>query len=383
MAEKRDYYEVLGVGKGASDDEIKKAYRKLAKQYHPDLNPGDKEAEKNFKQVNEAYEVLSDSDKKARYDQFGHAGVDPNYNAGGGAGYGGYGGGFGGFDVGDIFESFFGGGFGGASASARKNGPRKGKDIQQNVELTFEEAAFGVEKEVTVYRMEKCNSCNGSGAKKGTSPVTCQTCGGTGQIRTTQRTPLGSFTSASTCSACGGTGQTIPTPCPACSGSGQIRHQRKITVAIPAGIDNEQTISIRGEGNAGSKGGPSGDLYITVLVKPHELFERRGNDITFEMPISFVQAALGDTLRVPTLDGMVEYKIGEGTKNGTVFKFKGKGIPYLHGRGRGDQYVKVVVDVPKGLTPRQRELLREFEQIDSGTHKEKSRFVEILERFKK
>lgn len=382
MAEKRDYYDVLGVAKSASDDEIKKAYRKLAKKYHPDLNPGDKEAEKHFKEVNEAYEVLSDADKKAKYDQFGHAGVDPNYGAGGGSGYGSYGG-FGGFDVGDIFESFFGGGFGGAHSSARKNGPKKGKDIQQNVELTFEEAAFGVEKEVTVYRMEKCNSCNGSGAKKGTQPVTCATCGGTGQIRTTQRTPLGSFTSATTCSTCGGTGQTIPTPCPDCGGSGQIRHQRKITVAIPAGIDNDQTISIRGEGNAGTRGGPAGDLYITISVKPHALFERRGNDVTFEMPISFVQAALGDTLRVPTLDGMVEYRIGEGTKNGTVFKFKGKGIPYLHGRGRGDQYVKVVIDVPRGLTPRQKELLREFEQIDSGSHKEKNKFVEMLERFKK
>ncbi len=385
MAGKRDYYEVLGVSKDAGDDEMKKAYRKLAKKYHPDLNPGDKEAEKNFKEASEAYEVLSDAQKKARYDQFGHAGVDPSYGAGGGAGYGGFGdfsGGFGGFDVGDIFDSLFGGGFG-AGTSARRNGPRKGKDVQQNVEITFEQAAFGVEKEVTVYRMEKCNSCGGSGAQKGTSPVTCKTCGGAGQVRTTQRTPFGSFSSTSVCTACGGAGQTIPTPCQDCKGSGQIRHQRKITVAIPAGIDNGQTISIRGEGNAGTKGGPAGDLFITISVKPHELFERRGNDVTFEMPISFAQAALGDTLRVPTLDGMVEYAIPEGTKNGTVFKFKGKGVHVLNGRGRGDQYVKVVVDVPTGLTARQKELLREFEQLDKGVHKEKNRFIEMLERFKK
>lgn len=381
MATKRDYYEILGVGRGASEEEIKKAYRKLAKKYHPDLNPGDAEAEKRFKEASEAYEVLSDPTKRSRYDQFGHAGVDPSYGAGGaGAGFDDFGG-FG-FDIGDIFESFFGGGFGSRS-SARRSGPQKGKDIQEYVEITFEQAAFGVEKEIVIYRMESCRSCNGSGAKKGTSPVTCKTCGGTGQVRTTQRTPLGSFTTATTCGTCGGVGQTIPTPCQDCKGSGQIRHRRKIVVSIQAGIDNGQTISIRGEGHAGVRGGPPGDLYITISVKPHELFERRGNDVTFEMPISFVQAALGDTLRVPTLDGIVEYKIPEGTKNGTVFRFKGKGIPYLNGRGRGDQYVKVVVDVPTGLTSRQKELLREFERIDTGTHKERSKFIEMLERFRK
>jgi len=381
MANKRDYYEVLGVNKGASDDEIKKAYRKEAKKYHPDLNPGDKQAEMKFKDVNEAYEVLSDGDKKSRYDQFGHAGVDPNFGAGGGGGgFGGFGGGFGGFDVGDIFESFFGGGGGGQQ---RRNGPKKGKDVQQHVELTFEEAAFGVEKEITIYRMESCNSCSGSGAQKGTLPETCNVCGGSGQVRTTQRTMLGNFSSVATCNACGGAGQTIPNPCSDCKGSGQIRHQRKIKVAIPAGIDNGQTISLRGEGSAGTRGGAKGDLYITVSVRKHELFERRDFDIMFDIPISFVQAALGDTLRVPTLDGIVEYKMGEGTKGGTVFKFKNKGVPHLHGKGRGDQYVKVVVDVPKGLSERQKELLREFDSIDDGTNKEKSKFFDMLSKFKK
>jgi len=380
MATKRDYYEVLGVNKGAGDDEIKKAYRKEAKKYHPDLNPGDQQAEVKFKEVNEAYEVLGDADKKARYDQHGHAGVDPNFGGYGGYGGGGGFGGFGGFDVSDIFESFFGGGGGGQQ---RRNGPKKGKDVQQHVEIAFEEAAFGVEKEITVYRMESCNSCSGSGAQKGTSPVTCSVCGGSGQVRTTQRTMLGNFSSVATCNSCGGAGHTIPNPCQDCKGSGQIRHQRKIKVAIPAGVDDGQTISLRGEGSAGTRGGAKGDLYITVSVSKHELFERRDFDVVFDMPISFVQAALGDTLRVPTLDGIVEYKMGEGTKSGTVFKFKNKGVPHLHGRGRGDQYVKVLVDVPKGLSERQKELLREFDSLDDGTSKEKNKFFEMLGKFKK
>ena len=376
MADKRDYYEVLGVSKGASDDEIKKAYRNAAKKCHPDLNPGkEAEAEEKFKEVNEAYDVLKDPEKRARYDQFGHAGVDPSYGGGAGGYGGGFGGGFGGFDVGDIFESFFGGGFGGASQhSARRNGPKKGKDIQQYVEITFEEAAFGVEKEVVIYRMESCKSCNGSGAKKGTTPVTCSICGGSGQIRTTQRTPFGNFSSATTCNNCGGSGQTIPNPCPDCKGSGQIKHQRKIKVSIPAGI---------GEGSAGSKGGPNGDLYITVSVKKHELFSRTGFDVTFEMPVSFVSAALGDTVRVPTLDGEVEYKIAEGTQSGTVYRFKGKGIPHLRGRGRGDQYVKFIVEVPKGLSDKQKELLREFDKLDNGNNKERNKFFDMINRFKK
>ncbi len=383
MADKRDYYEVLGVNKDASDEEIKKAYRAAAKKCHPDLNPGkEKEAEEKFKEVNEAYDVLKDSDKRAKYDRFGHAGVDPSY--GGGYGGGGYGGGFGGFDVGDIFESFFGGGFGGASSqSARRNGPRKGKDVQQYVEITFEEAAFGVEKEINIYRMENCKSCGGSGAKKGTSPVTCPVCGGSGQIRTTQRTPFGNFSSAATCNNCGGSGQKIENPCPDCKGSGQIKVQRKINVKIPAGIDDGQTITLRSEGSAGIKGGPNGDLYITISIKKHELFSRNGFDVTFEMPISFVSAALGDTIRVPTLDGEVEHKIAEGTQSGAVYRFRGKGIPHLNGRGRGNQYVKFIVEVPKGLSEKQKELLREFDKLDNGNNKERGKFFDMLNRFKK
>ncbi|MBQ4159333.1 MAG: molecular chaperone DnaJ [Clostridia bacterium] len=382
MAEKRDYYEVLGVSKGASDDEIKKAYRIAAKKCHPDLNPGkEAEAEEKFKEVNEAYDVLKDPEKRSRYDQFGHAGVDPNYGAGG-AGYGGGFGGFGGFDMGDIFDSFFGGGFGGAH-SQRKNGPRKGRDVQQSIVITFEEAAFGVTKDIAIVRTEMCDSCSGSGAKKGTQPVKCSVCGGTGQIRTTQRTPFGNFQSTATCQHCNGTGKTIPNPCPDCGGTGQKKARRTISVNVPAGIDNGQTISLRGEGCSGTNGGPSGDLYITVTVMKHELFERHGADVSFEIPISFVSAALGDTIRVPTLDGEVEYKIAEGTQSGTVFKFKGKGIPFLRGKGRGDQYVKVIVEVPRGLSSKQKEILREFEGMDNGNYKEKSKFFDMMNKFKK
>lgn len=385
MADKRDYYEVLGVGKGASEDEIKKAYRKVAKQYHPDLNPGDKTAEIKMKEANEAYEILSDAEKKSRYDQFGQAGVDPNFGAGGGS-YGGGFGGFGGFDVGDIFESFFGGGFGGNAE--RRDGPKRGKDVQQHVTITFEDAAFGVEKEIAVNRTENCDSCHGSGAQKGTSPIKCATCGGSGQVRTVQRTAFGNFSSLSTCATCRGAGQTIPTPCSDCKGTGQVRRQRKIRVNIPAGIDDGQSIPLRGEGGAGTKGGAAGDLYITVSVSKHELFVRRDYDVTLEMPISFVQAALGDTLRIPTLYGYEEKKIPEGTKNGTVLTLKDKGIPHLQTRRRGEQvkgnqYIKLIVDVPKGLSERQKELLREFESLDSGTHKEKNKFFELLSKFKK
>jgi len=378
MAEKRDYYEVLGVSKGASDDEIKKAYRAAAKKYHPDLNPGkEAEAEEKFKEVNEAYDVLKDAEKRSRYDQFGHAGVDPNYGGGGG-GFSG----FGGFDMGDIFESFFGGGFGG-SQSQRRNGPRKGRDVQQSIVITFEEAAFGVKKDISVTRTEQCSTCGGSGAKPGTSPLRCSVCGGTGQVRTTQRTPFGNFQSTATCQHCGGSGQIISSPCPDCSGTGQKKAKRTISVDIPAGIDNGQTISLRGEGCSGSKGGPNGDLYITVTVQKHELFERHGADVSFEMPISFVSATLGDTIRIPTLDGEVEYKIGEGTQSGTVFKFKGKGIPHLRSRGRGDQYVKVIVEVPRGLSSKQKELLREFEGMENGNHREKKKFFDMMNKFKK
>lgn len=363
MADKRDYYEVLGVSKGASDDEIKKAYRAIAKKYHPDLNPGDKEAEAKFKEAGEAYAVLSDAEKRSRYDQFGHAGVDPSYGGGAGAGgFGGFGGGFGGFedfDLGDIFGSVFGGG-----RSGRRAGPRRGNDIQKSVEIKFEEAASGVEKEISVNRYAPCKTCGGSGAKKGTSPATCSKCGGTGQVKTTQRTPFGVFSSSTVCSECHGTGQVIKDPCPACEGSGRTRETKKLKVSIPQGIDDGQTITLRGEGEAGEPGAPAGDLYLTVRVAPHKFFTRRGYDVYCDIPVSFTEAALGATLRVPTLDGDVEYNMPEGTQSETVFKFRGKGIPYLQAKGRGDQFVKVKVQTPKNLTSKQKELLREFSDLD-------------------
>lgn len=352
--QKRDYYEVLGVQKGASEEEIKKAYRKLAKKYHPDMNPDDKVAEGKFKEVSEAYEVLSSSDKKARYDQFGHAGTDPNFGAGG---YGG--GGFGGFDVngfGDIFETFFGGG----ATRPRSNGPQKGRDIERNLELTFEEAANGVEKVISVSRMESCEACNGSGAKEGTQSKTCGTCGGSGQVRTKQNTLFGSFASVTTCPTCGGEGKVIESPCTACSGKGQTRQTRKINVKIPKGIDNGQTISLREEGDKGRRGGPAGDLYITITIVPHALFERKGFDVICNVPITFIEAALGSEVDIPTLEGKVKLTIPEGTQNAAVFRLKGKGVPHLRGNGKGDQYVKIEVEVPKSLNAKQKKLLEDF-----------------------
>ena len=357
MAEQRDLYEVLGLQKGASDDEIKKAYRKLAKKYHPDLNPGDKEAEKKMKEVNGAYEVLSDAEKKARYDQYGFAGIDPNYA--GGAGGGGFGG-FQDFDLGDIFGSMFGGGFGGQQT--RHNGPRKGENLRITLQLTFEEAVFGCEKSVSVTRNESCKDCGGTGAKKGTSPETCPVCRGSGQVQSTQRTPFGVFSSSSPCQNCKGTGKIIKEPCPSCKGEGRVRKTRTIRVKIPAGIDDGQTISLRGEGNGGTQGGPAGDLYVTVYVKGHKMFKRDGQDIILEMPISFAQAALGATLTVPTVDGKVQYDLPEGTQTGTVFRLRGSGVPSVNGRGRGDQYVKVNVEIPRNLNHEQKELLRKFDE---------------------
>ena len=358
MAEQRDLYEVLGLQKGASDDEIKKAYRKLAKKYHPDLNPGDKEAEKKMKEVNGAYEVLSDAEKKARYDQYGFAGIDPNYA--GGAGGGGFGS-FQDFDLGDIFGSMFGGGFGGQQT--RQNGPRKGENLRITLQLTFEEAVFGCEKSVSVTRNESCKDCGGTGAKKGTSPETCPVCRGSGQVQSTQRTPFGVFSSSSPCQNCKGTGKIIKEPCPSCKGEGRVRKTRTIRVKIPAGIDDGQTISLRGEGNGGTQGGPAGDLYVTVYVKEHKMFKRDGQDIILEMPISFAQAALGATLTVPTVDGKVQYDLPEGTQTGTVFRLRGSGVPSINGRGRGDQYVKVNVEIPRNLNHEQKELLRKFDEV--------------------
>ena len=363
MAEnKRDYYEVLGLNKGASEEEIKKAYRRMAKQYHPDLHPGDKDAEAKFKEVNEAYDVLSDADKKSRYDQFGHAGVDPNFGAGSG-----FGGGFGGgmdFDLGDIFGSFFGGGFGGSSRS--KNAPRRGENIRIGVTVTFAEAAFGCEKTVTVSRVEKCDECSGSGCEKGTTAETCSNCNGTGTVVSQQRTPFGVMQTQCDCPRCGGSGKIIHQPCKTCRGAGYTRKQKKVTVKIPAGIDDGQTISLRGQGSVGLNGGPNGELLITVSVKPHEFFEREGSSVLCAMNISVTQAMLGCELEVPTLDGKVKYDVPAGTQSGTVFRLRGKGIPSLRGAGRGDQYVTVHVDIPKNLTAQQKELVKQLDEALGG-----------------
>ena len=374
MAEnKRDYYEVLGVSKGASEDEIKRAYKKLARKYHPDMNPGDKEAEEKFKEVNEANEVLSDPEKKARYDQFGFAGVDPSYGAGAG-GAGGYGGGFDFGDLADIFGSFFGGGFGGGQT--RRNGPQRGESIRASVAVTFTEAAFGCEKEVSIERSEQCASCKGSGCAPGPTPEICPDCHGSGMVQVQQRTPMGVFASSRPCQRCRGTGKIIHQPCADCGGSGAVRKRKTIKVTIPAGIDHGQTISLRGQGNAGKNGGPAGDLLITVMVRPHELFRREGNDVFCEAPITFRQAVLGATLEIPTIDGPVKYDIPEGTQTGTVFRLRGKGIPALNGRGRGDQYVTVTIETPRNLNREQKEALKRFDETlgESSYEKRKSFF---------
>ena len=368
MAEKRDYYEVLGIQKGASEDEIKKAYKKLARKYHPDMNPGDKEAEEKFKEVNEANEVLSDPEKKARYDQFGFAGVDPNYGAG--AGGGAYGGGFDFGDLGDIFGSFFGGGFGGGQRR-NPNAPQRGESIRASVSVSFTEAAFGCEKSVTLERSEQCPTCKGNGCAPGTTPEICPDCHGTGTVQTRRQTPMGVFASNGPCRKCGGTGRLIHQPCPDCHGGGLTRKRKTIKVTIPAGIDHGQTISLRGQGNAGKNGGPAGDLLITVMVQPHELFRRDGVDVFCEAPITFTQAVLGAELEIPTIDGKVKYSIPEGTQTGTVFRLKGKGIPVLNGRGRGDQYVTVTIETPRNLNKEQKEALRKFSEAVGENHYEK------------
>ena len=379
MAEnKRDYYEVLGVSKGASEEEIKKAYKKLARKYHPDMNPGDKEAEEKFKEVNEANEVLSDPEKKARYDQFGFAGVDPSYGAG--AGGGAYGaGGFDFGDLGDIFGSFFGGGFGGTRANP--NAPQRGESLRTSVTISFEEAAFGCEKEVSVDRYETCAVCHGSGCADGTSPEVCPDCHGSGQVQVRRQTPMGVFATTSPCGRCGGKGRIIKTPCTACRGSGLERKRRTIQAKIPAGIDNGQTISIRGQGHAGKNGGPSGDLLITITVRPHELFRREGTSVLCEAPITFAQAVLGAELEIPTIDGKVKYDLPEGTQSGTTFRLKGKGIPELNGRGRGDQYVTVYIETPRNLNREQKEALKKFaESVGDNNYEERKKF---FKKFKK
>ncbi|HVJ50181.1 molecular chaperone DnaJ [Desulfitobacterium sp.] len=349
---KHDYYEVLGVQKTASEQEIKQAYRKLARKNHPDVNQGDKEAEERFKEATEAYDVLSDSDKRARYDQFGHAGTDPN--AGGfGGGFGG-GGDFGGF--GDIFDMFFGGNGGGQ----RRNGPARGADLRYDLTIGFEESAFGAEKEIQVPRNETCTECHGSGAEPGTHPTQCTECHGTGQVKVNQRTPFGVVQTARTCPSCRGEGQTIASPCKVCNGQGVVRKVKSVKVNVPAGSEEGLNLRFSGSGEAGQKGGPAGDLYVVLHVKAHKFFERDGNDVYCEIPITFVQAALGAEIDVPTLDGSVKMKVPEGTQTATVFRLRGHGIPYRRGGGRGDQHVRVVVATPTKLTDKQKELLQEF-----------------------
>ena len=373
----KDLYEVLGVSREATEDEIKKAFRRRARELHPDVNKAP-DAEDQFKELNEAYDVLSDPQKKARYDQYGHAGVDPNFGAGG------FGGGFDGSfdfgDLGDIFGSFFGGGFGGGRRT-NPNAPQRGESIRMSIAISFEEAAFGCEKAVTVERYETCDTCHGNGCAPGTSPEVCPDCHGTGTVQVRRQTPMGVFATSSPCPKCGGKGRIIHQPCKDCRGSGMVRKKKTIQASIPAGIDNGQTISIRGQGNAGKNGGPAGDLLITITVRPHELFRREGTSVLCEAPITFTQAVLGAELEIPTIDGKVKYTLPEGTQSGTTFRLKGKGIPSINGRGRGDQYVTVYIETPKNLNKEQKEALKKFaETMGESNYEEQKKF---FKKFKK
>lgn len=372
---KRDYYEVLGVDKNVTDDELKRAYRKLARKYHPDVNKDDPQAEEKFKEISEAYSVLSDSKTRAQYDQFGHEGPT-------GQGYGDFDfSDFGG--LGDIFDMFFGGsGFGGGRGSSgrRRQGPTKGSDMRYDLTITFEEAAFGTSKEIEITRNENCDECGGSGAAKGVHPETCPECNGKGEISYTQNTAFGRFVNVRACDRCGGEGTIISKPCPKCRGRKKVRKVKKISLNIPAGIDNGQAITLRGQGEAGERGGPSGDLYAYITVKPHSLFVRKGYDLHCDVPITFAQAALGDDIEVPTLEGKVKYKIPEGTQTGTIFRLRNQGIQKLRLTTRGDLYVKVNIDVPKKLKEKQKQLLRQFEEETSGReyHEQKRSFVDKM-----
>ena len=379
MAEnKRDYYEVLGVNKGASADEIKKAYRKAAMKYHPDRNPGDAEAEAKFKEVGEAYEVLSDDGKRQRYDQYGFAGVDPNY--GGGAGYGGGFGGFGDFgDLGDIFGEFFGGG--GRSRASQQNAPRRGENVGVRVEVTFEEAAFGCEKEVNPYRIENCAACNGTGSSDGVIE-TCSNCHGAGQVRTVQNFMGMQMQSSTTCPVCSGRGKMVKNPCSTCRGKGKVRKSKRIKVKVPAGGDHGQSFRVRGEGNVGANGGPNGDLLVEISIKRHPIFQREDMDVLCEVPISFAQAALGAQIQVPTLDGKVTFDLPEGTQTGKEFILYGKGIPEVgNARRRGNHRFTVVVETPTKLTKEQKELLRQLEGTMEETPKRKKFFDNLKDFF--
>jgi len=373
---KRDYYDVLGVGKSADEAELKKAYRKKAMKYHPDRNSGDKEAEEKFKEINEAYEVLSDQEKRNMYDQFGHAGV----NQQGGFGGGGFGGG--GFE--DIINEMFGGGFGGFGGGGRssRNRPQKGKNIQVNVTISFKEAAFGTKKDIEFYRTEECSTCNGTGAEPGTKKHTCDKCGGSGEIRYKQRSLFGESISVAACDKCNGSGEIYETPCHTCKGHGKVKKSKKIEVNIPAGIYHGAKMNLRGEGDLGSKGGPRGDVYVVVSVMPHEIFKRDGDDVFCEIPITFTQAALGSEIVVPTLEGKISITVAPGTQSGKQYRLKNKGFPVLNGYGKGNQYVRVQVEVPKNLNAKQKELLKDFEKQTSNTkgYTQKDNFFEKVKR---
>ena len=356
MASQKDYYDILGVDRDADQKEIKKAYRKLAKKYHPDRNPDDPESGEKFKEISEAYGILSDEDKRARYDQYGHAGIgDDDFNYEDFAR-----GGFGGLE--DLFEMFMGGGFSGMGQRSQ-NRPTRGRDLEYRMEISFEDAAFGTEKTIRIPRQETCQTCDGSGAKPGSNPRTCPKCDGSGQIRVNQRTPFGNMAQIKTCDRCQGRGEIIDDPCPDCNGEGRVTRRRDIKVEIPAGISSGQRIRLSGKGGAGKRGGPSGDLFVRVDVKPHDLFERKGDDVYYELPINFVQAALGDEIQVPTLEGEVKLKIPEGTQPGDSLRLKNKGINHLRSSGRGDQYIKIKVVIPKSLDSEQKELLQKFAKI--------------------
>ena len=391
-ANKKDYYEILGINKNSTDDEIKKAYKKLAKKWHPDLNPDNKkQAEEKMKEINEAYDVLKDPKKRAQYDQFGHAA----FTGGGGGNYGGAGfedifrGGFGGggnfgFDMGDIFDAFFGGG-GGARGRRQQaeRGPVRGADLRYDLTIDFEAAAFGKEMTIKVPRLETCKECNGTGAAKGTTPDICPDCHGMGQRQTVTRTPFGQIQTMRTCERCHGTGKIVKTPCSHCHGEGRVKNVKDIQLNIPKGVNNGNRIRVNGGGQAGENGGQPGDLFVYINIKPHEIFKREGNNVYCEVPISFVQAALGATVEAPTIHGKVPMKIPSGTQSGTVQKISGKGIPNLRGEGVGDEYVTIKVLTPKNLTDRQKKLLQEFESgvDDNKVHPEKKNFIDKLKSF--
>lgn len=378
MSDKRDYYEVLGLNKGADEASIKKAYRSLAKKYHPDMNPNNAEAEQKFKEVNEAYSVLSDPDKKAKYDQFGHAAFDQSA----GGGYGGYGG-FGDFgDIGDIFSSFFGGGFGdfGGGSSSRRNAPQRGEDIGVRITLTFEEAAFGTKKDISYNRIQKCDECHGTGAEKGTTAETCSSCRGTGQKRVMQRMGGMQFQTTVTCDSCRGTGKIIKSPCSNCRGTGYVKITKKLSVDIPAGINDGERIALRGQGSDGRNGGPAGDLIIQVSIKPHKIFRREGYNVYCDVPVTVAEATLGAEIDIPTLEGQIKYDLPEGTQPGTQFALRGKGIQYLNYPNRkGDLIFTAVVEIPKGLSQKQKDNMRAFaDSCGESNYKKRTSFFKNI-----